>query len=210
MRVRPVSREILVEELADDLAAREPDGRLRVAVDGAPAADPSGLAEALIAPLRVRGRPVTLVHTDDFLRPASVRLEFGRTNPDSFYEGWVDETGLRRELLDPAGPGGSGRVITRLWDATRDRATRQPYTELPPKAVVIVTGPLLLGAGLPFDVTVHLSLSAAALDRRTDPGLRWTLPAYARYDDEVGPASFADVVVRVDDPRHPALVLDRF
>ena len=43
-----------------------------------------------------------------------------------------------------------------------------------------------------------------------DPDLRWTLPAYARYGDEVDPASFADVVVRVDDPRHPALVLDRF
>jgi hypothetical protein len=27
-----------------------------------------------------------------------------------------------------------------------------------------------------------------------------------RYADEVDPAQFADVVVRVDDPRHPALV----
>ena len=76
--------------------------------------------------------------------------------------------------------------------------------------MVIVSGPLLLGAGLPFDVTVHLSVSAAALDRRTGAELRWTLPAYARYADEVDPASFADVVVRLDDPRRPALVLDRF
>jgi hypothetical protein len=205
-----VSFEVLVDELADDLAAREPDGRLRVAVDGAPAAGPGRLADALVGPLRLRGRPATRVSTDDFLRPASVRLEFGRTNPDSFYAGWVDEQALRREVLDPAGRGGSGRVVTRLWNARTDRATREPYAELPPNAVVIVSGPLLLGAGLPFDVTVHLSLSAAALDRRTDPELRWTLPAYARYGDEVDPASFADVVVRLDDPRHPALVLDRF
>jgi hypothetical protein len=149
------------------------------------------------------------VSTDDFLRPASVRLEFGRTNPDTFYAGWLDEAALRREVLDPAGPGGSGRIVTRLWDARTDRATREPYSDLPPTAVVLVSGPLLLGAGLPFEVTVHLELSAAALDRRTDPELRWTLPAYARYGDEVDPASFADVVVRVDDPRHPALVLDR-
>ena len=210
MRVRPVSFEVLVDELADDLAAREPDGRLRVAVDGASAADPGRLADALVAPLRLRGRPAVRVSTDDFLRPASVRLEFGRTNPDTFYAGWVDEPALRREVLDPAGPGGSGRVVTRLWNARTDRATREPYAELAPDAVVIVSGPLLLGAGLPFDITVHLSLSAAALDRRTDPELRWTLPAYARYGDEVDPASFADVVVRLDDPRHPALVLDRF
>lgn len=205
-----MSFEVLVEELADDLAAREPHGRLRVAVDGAPAADPDRLADALVAPLRIRGRPVVRVSSGDFLRPASVRLEFGRTNPDTFYSGWVDERALRREVLDPAGPGGSGRVVTRLWDARTDRATREPYAELPPAAVVIVSGPLLLGAGLPFDVTVHLSLSAAALNRRTDPELRWTLPAYARYGAEVDPASFADVVVRLDDPHHPALVLDRF
>jgi hypothetical protein len=207
MRVRPVSLDVLVEDLADRLAAAEPDRRLRVAVDGAPAADPGALADALAGPLRLRGRPAVRVSTDDFLRPASVRLEFGRTNPDTYYAGWFDEAALRREVLDPAGPGGSGRVVTRFWDAARDRATREPYTELPPTAVVLVSGTLLLGAGLDFDVTVHLDLSPGALRRRTAPELRWTLPAYERYGDEVGPASFADVVVRVDDPRRPALVL---
>ena len=210
MRVRPVSFDVLVGELADRLAAARPAGHLRVAVDGAPAAGPEELADALVGPLRLRGRPTVRVRADDFLRPASVRLEFGRTNPDTFYTGWLDEAALRREVLDPAGPGGSGRIVTTLWNARTDRATREPYTVLPAGAVVIVSGPLLLGAGLPFDLTVHLSVSAAALDRRTDADLRWTLPAYARYADEVDPASFADVVVRLDDPRRPALVLDRF
>jgi len=207
VRVRPVSIEVLVEELADRLAATGTGGRLRVAIDGAAAAHPEALAEALVDPLRVRGRPAVRVAADDFLRPASVRLEFGRTNPDSFYLGWLDEAGLRREVLDPAGPGGSGRIVTRLWDARTDRATREPYRELPPEAVVIVSGPLLLGAGLPFDVTVHLHLSAAALDRRTEAEQRWTLPAFARYGAEVDPAAFADLVVRLDDPRRPAVVL---
>jgi hypothetical protein len=210
MRVRPVSFDVLVAELADRLAGAEPDGRLRVAIDGAPAAGPAALADALVDPLRVRGRPAVRVATTDFLRPASVRLEYGRTNPDAFYAGWLDEAALRREVLDPAGPGGSGRIVTRLWNASTDRATREPYTELASTAVVLVSGPLLLGAGLPFDLSVHLELSAAALDRRIAPEERWTLPAYARYGDEVDPASFADVVVRLDDPRRPALVLDRF
>ena len=98
--------------------------------------------------------------------------------------------------------------MTRFWNPVTDRATREPYTALPPTAVVLVSGTLLLGAGLNFDVTVHLEMSAGALRRRTEPELRWTLPAYDRYADEVAPASFADVVVRVDDPRRPALVLD--
>ncbi|GAA4586720.1 hypothetical protein BJY16_007994 [Actinoplanes octamycinicus] len=206
MRATPVSFPVLVEDLADRLVGRESDSRVRVAVDGADAADPARLADALIDPLRVRGRPAVRIDTRDFLRPASLRLEFGRTNPDSFYAGWFDEAGLIREVLDPAGPGGSGRIVTRLWDATVDRAAREPYRDLPDTAIVLVSGPLLLGSGLPFDFTVHLAVSAAALDRRTAPADRWTLPAFARYADEVAPQTFADVVVRVDDPRHPALV----
>ncbi|WP_343448371.1 nucleoside/nucleotide kinase family protein [Micromonospora oryzae] len=206
MRVRPITPERLVTELTERLVAADPPGRLRVAVDGAPAAGPDELAAALVDPLRALGRPVVHVRAADFLRPASVRLEFGRTNPDAYYEGWVDEPGLRREVLDPAGPGGSGRILPSLWDPRTDRASRAGYVTLPPHGVVLVSGALLLGGGLPVDLAVHLELSPAALARRTDPALRWTLPAFARYAEEVAPASFADVVVRVDDPRRPALV----
>ena len=209
MQVRPISPDVLVERLADALISREPDSRLRVAVDGAPAADPGALADALVAPLRLRGRPAVRVDTHDFLRPASVRLEFGRESPDSYYSGWFDDPGLAREVLDPAGPGGSGRVLTRLWNAETDRAAREPYHDLEPDAVLLVSGPLLLGGGLTFDFTVHLEMSAAALARRTPPAQAWTLPAFGRYAGEVFPAAFADVVVRVDDPRRPALVVER-
>ncbi|MDM4718879.1 uridine kinase [Micromonospora sp. WMMA1363] len=206
MRVRPISPERLVAELADRLAGTAAGGRLRVAVDGPPAAAPDALAAALVDPLRARGRAALHIRVADFLRPASVRLEHGRTNPDAYYEDWVDVAGLRREVLDPAGPDGSGRVLPSLWDAAVDRASRTAYVTLPERGVLLVDGALLLGGGLPFDVTVHLALSPAALRRRTDPGLRWTLPAFARYAHEVDPAAFADVVVRADDPRHPALV----
>jgi hypothetical protein len=204
-RIRPISPPALVDEVADRLAARAPQGRLRVAVDGADAADPDAFADSLVDPLRVRGRPVLRVRSRDFLRPASVRLERGRTNPQAYYERWLDEPGLRREVLDPLGPGGNGRALPSLWDADADRATRAAYTSVPPGGIVLVSGSLLLGAGLPFDVAVHLALSPAALARRTDPDAAWTLPAVARYEAEVRPCEIADVVVRIDDPRHPAL-----
>jgi len=209
VRVRPVSVENLVQELADLLISREPDSNLRVAIDGAPAAGPEVLADALVGPLRARGRPALRIDTTDFLRPASLRLEFGRDNPDSYYLGWFDEAGLAREVLDPAGPGGSGRVLTRLWNGTTDRAAREPYRELLPGTILLVSGPLLLGGGLAFDVTIQLEMSGPALARRTPPEAAWTLPAFARYAEEVAPASFADVVVRVDDPRRPAIVDER-
>ncbi len=204
--MRPIAPDLLVDELADQLVADRTGQWLRVAVDGAHPAAPESLAAALVDPLRARGRAGVHVPAGGFLRPASLRFEYGRDNPDAFYLGWLDEAGLRREVLDPLAPGGAGRLLPSLWDPVTDRATRAPYLTLPPAAVVLVSGQFLLGGGLPFDVTVHLAMSPAALDRRMPPDLRWTLPAYARYADEVDPAAFADVVVRLDDPRHPALV----
>jgi hypothetical protein len=205
--VRSVSPDRLVDELVELIARRADttDGWLRVALDGADAADPGRLADALVDPLRVLGHPVVRVRAKDQLRPASLRLERGRTDPDSFYEDWLDTDGLSREVLDPLEPGGSGRVRAVRWDAAADRAARTPAEVMPDGAVLLMSGPLLLGRWLAFDLTVHLELSPAALARRTPTDLEWTLPAYARYADEVDPAAVADMVVRLDDPRHPAV-----
>ena len=167
----PITPERLVAELADRLAGTA--ARTGPAAGGRrrrPRRRPDALAAALVDPLRAPGRPVLHVRATDFLRPASVRLEQGRTNPDAYYEGWVDEAGLRREVLDPAGPDGVGRLLPSLWDADADRASRAGYVDLPPGGVVLVSGALLLGGGLPFDVTVHLELSPAALAPAYRPG----------------------------------------
>ncbi|WP_228561040.1 uridine kinase, partial [Catenulispora pinisilvae] len=152
------------------------------------------------------GRPVVRISAGDFLRPRSLRLEHGREDPDVFYAEWLDLKGLRREVFDPLGPGGSGRVLPTLWDAGRDRASRAGYVELPLGGVLIVEGAFLMGVGLPFDVEVHLWLSPGALKRRTPEDLAWTLPAYARYDAEADPSRAASLTARMDDPRHPALL----
>ena len=206
MRVRPVTPTALVEELAERIAATRREGWVRVAVDGPPAADPDRLADALVDPIRVRGRAALRVSTRDYLRPASLRLERGRTDPDVFYEDWLDVGGLTREVLGPLSPGGTGRVLPALWNAETDRATRASYVQLPAGGVLLLSGPLLLGRGLPLDLTIHLALSPGALSRRTPADQRWTLPAYERYAREVAPETHADGVVRIDDPRHPAVV----
>jgi hypothetical protein len=201
-----ISPRLLVERLADRIADFPRDQWVRVALDGAPAAEPGRLAGELIDPLRLRGRAALRVSADDFLRPASLRLEFGRTDPDVYYDEWLDTRALVREVLGPLEPGGTGKVLPALWDADRDRASRAEYTTLPPGGVLLLDGALLLGRGLPFAFTVHLWLSPAALARRTAPDAAWTLPAYDRYESEADPLRAADIVVRMDDPRHPALV----
>ena len=204
---RPVAPDALPELLADLFVEATGGGRLRVAIDGADAAGPGDLAAALVDPLRRRGVEALRVRTGDYLRPASLRYEHGRTDPDSFYESWLDAGALEREVLAPLGPGGSGRWLPALWDAVADRATRAAYSQAGPRAVLLVDGAFMLGRGLGFDLGVHLHVGPGALARRTPAELRWTLPAHARYAIEVAPLEIADVVVRMDDRRHPAIQL---
>ncbi|MFS0692135.1 uridine kinase [Streptomyces nitrosporeus] len=207
MRFEPITWERLTAALAghaDGLRPADGGTRLRIGVDGAPAACPGERAEHLAEALRARGRAVLTVSTAGFLRPASLRFEHGRHDPDAYADGWFDTGALWREVFRPLEPGGSGRVLPDLWDPVTDRATRSPYRTLPDGGVLILHGPLLLGHWFPFDLSVHLALTPGALRRRTGEGERWTLPAFARYEDEVAPAGKADVVVRTDDPHRPA------
>lgn len=160
VRITPVSPGRLVDEIVELVAARP--CRVRLALDGPPPARPVELAGRVTAGLRTLGRSALVVDATDFLRPASVRLEFGREDSDEFLDGRLDVAGLRREVLDPAGPGGSGKVLPRLWDAAADRAFRDGYATVPGDGVIVLAGALLLGRELPLDVTVHLRMSAAA------------------------------------------------
>lgn len=203
MPPRPVTPGRLPDLIAELIAATRPECWLRVAIDGAPAAGSGDLADRLVDPLRVRGRQAVRVRAGDYLRPASVRLEHGHTDPESYRSGWLDAAGLRREVLVPFAA--SGAYLPALWDAAADRAARQPPGQASPGAVLLVDGALLLDKGLPFDFAVHLRLSAEALARRTHPDLFWTLPAYDGYHGRIA-GDPPDVVVHADDPRHPAVV----
>jgi hypothetical protein len=203
MRVTPVTPDRLVDEVVGLVEPRP--GRVRLAVDGAPPTGPVALAHRVAEALRGRGRAAVVVDAGDYLRPASVRLEFGRHDPDEFLDGWLDLAGLRREALDPAGPDGSGRVLPRLWDAAADRAYRDRYTELPGDGVLLLAGATLLGRGLPVELAVHLRMGEAALARTLPGDLSWTLPAYRRYAVENDPEKVADLVVLADHPERPAV-----
>ncbi|MEV5980306.1 uridine kinase [Streptomyces sp. NPDC052114] len=207
MRLEPITWERLADTLADrllDLKTADGGAWPRVAVDGAPAGGTGELAHRVSEALRLRGRTSLVIGAEGFLRPASLRFEYGHEDVEAYYSGWFDTGALWREVFGPLDPGGTGRVLPDLWDPATDRATRSPYVRLPPGGVLLLHGPLLLGHWFPFDLTVHVRLSQGALRRRTPEGEQWTLPAFERYESEADPAEAADVVVRADDPRHPA------
>ncbi|MFI0963371.1 uridine kinase [Streptomyces sp. NPDC021080] len=207
VRLEAITWERLGDQLAERLLDLKPqDGSPwpRVAFDGAPAARPGELAQRVFEALRVRGRPALVVGTEGFLRSASLRLEHGRQDVEAYYDGWFDTGALWREVFGPLEADGDGRILPDLRDPVTDRATRSPYVQLPPGGILLLHGPLLLRHWFPFDLSVHVLLSPGALRRRTPDAEHWSLPAFARYESEIGPDTAADVLVRADDPRHPA------
>ncbi len=79
-----------------------------------------------------------------------------------------------------------------------------------PGSTLVVDGPFLLRweTADAVDVGVHLQAGDAALARRLAPDdLERVRGAWARYTSETRPADRADLVVRVEHPDRPALVV---
>jgi hypothetical protein len=205
-RYAAVTQELLAEQLIQTLIERHPGGHpLRAGLDAPGWVELGPLIDALGAGLRALGHPVAVVRAGDFYRDASLRFEHGKTDVESFYTGWLDGAALQREVLRPLGQPGGGQYLPTLRDPATNRATRSRPAPLPANGVLLVCGELLLGAGLSFDLAVHFAVSRAARKRLVPDDRRWTLPAFDRYDIDVDPAGLADVVIRYDDPQHPAV-----
>lgn len=205
-RYTAITPQALTRQLVELLARRHTEGHpLRVALDAPGWVELEPLTEALRTGLQALGHPVGVVRASDFYRDASLRFEHGKTDLESFYAGWLDLGALQREVLSPLAAAEDARYLPALRDAATNRATRAHPAPLPAAGVLLVCGELLLGAGLSFDVVVHLALSRAARKRQAPEELRWTLPAFDRYDIDVDPVGLADVVIRYDDPGHPAV-----
>jgi hypothetical protein len=185
---------------------------LRLGVEGPVADDAAALADDVAAELADRAVPVARVRGEEFLRARSLRLEHGPADPDAFFDGWYDLAALRREVLDPLGPGGSLRWLPGLRDPRTDRPLRRPAHEGQPGMVAVVDGRFLARWDIAdaIDLRVFLDVSPGARPRRVpaDEQAR-LLPAWERYLLWCDPAATAAFVVRHDRPSHPALLAQR-
>ncbi|MGX7679235.1 uridine kinase [Jatrophihabitans sp. DSM 45814] len=219
-RFHPISPQHLVAQLVDLAISRHPGSHpLRFGFDAPRCAETSALVGGVAQGLIAAGTPAAIVQAGNFYRDASLRFEYGKTDLESFYSGWLDVNALQREVLVPLG-GGDGRSVLggdrpaaladstylpSLRDPVTNRSSRAMPASLAANGVLLLSGELLLGIGLTFDLTVHFWVSRQARIRRTAAEWAWTLPALDRYDIEVDPVSIADVVLRYDDPEHPAI-----
>ncbi|WP_280395167.1 hypothetical protein [Nocardia brasiliensis] len=195
----PITQEALAAQVVDRL--RELGGYRVVAVDGADAAAPVEFARRIADALRSTGRAAEVVSLHDYVRPASLRMEFG-SDELSYRTAWFDYDALRREVIDALHA--DGRWLPALWDETTDRSARATIRTALPATVLLIAGPMLLGRSLPFDLTIRLDMSEPALRRTTPPDLHWTLPALRHHDESPTTPTF---FTRWDHPTRPALRL---
>ncbi|UFS97345.1 hypothetical protein [Nocardia huaxiensis] len=172
-----------------------------VGIDGADAADPVAFAEAVAGHIRDRGGAAEVVSVHDFIRPASLRFEYSRDDEFDYRTAWFDYAALEREVLQALRQ--RGEWLPTLWNERTDRSARARIRTAAPGTVLVVAGPMLLGRGLDFDLTVELRMSEAALRRKTDPADAFTLTALRTHRDNHGEQ--ADLVVAWDHPGRPAL-----
>jgi hypothetical protein len=192
----PVTPDALVETVLERALALP--GHAVVAVDGADAADPLAFADTIAERLRTRGRACATVSLHDYVRPASLRLEFGRDEM-SYRTAWFDYAGLNREVLQALRE--HNRWLPALWDEHTDRSARAAIVSAAPETIVLVAGPMLSGRGLPFDLTVELRLSEGALRRaEVEP---FIVAALLRHRRDQHPEP--DILVAWDHRDRPAL-----
>lgn len=172
-----------------------------IAIDGADAADPVSFARAVVERLRAAGRPSDVVSLHDYVRPASLRYEFGRTDEMSYRTTWFDYAGLDREVLHALRE--QHRYLPALWDERTDRSARAVAQATPPNTVLLVAGPMLLGRDLEFDLTVALHMSDGARRRNTVAEELFTVAALREHDRDVH--TEPDFLVAWDHPARPAV-----
>lgn len=216
-------RQRLVARLADDiLALPRRDGR-RVAIDGVDGAGKTHLADELATELGRRSTsagpvPVVRASADGFLHPAAVRHRRGRDSPQGYFRDSFDYPTMIAMLLEPLGPGGSGRYREAVYDVHSETVLDLPARQAPPGSVLVVDGifthrPELAGfwdysvwLEVPFEVTFPRGASRGYGD--PDPEAR----SNARYREgqrlylaECRPAGRATVVIDNTDLKHPVL-----
>lgn len=205
--------------LADRIAGRLGFGILKVGIDGVDGAGKTTLADRLAEVLEARGTRVIRASIDGFHNPRAVRYVRGKDSPEGFFRDSYDLVALRRELLDPLGPRGSGRFRRAVFDHRTDRAIDLPYESAGRSGVLVLDGIFLHRPELRphWDVSVFLDMPFAESYRRmalrdgSDPDP--LAPSNRRYRDgqqlyfaECRPQKSADILVDYADLDAPRIV----
>ena len=187
----------------------------RVAVDGIDGAGKTTFADELAGVLRDRDLPVIRASVDGFHHPREIRYRRGRDSSVGYYLDSFDYDRLRRFLLDPLSPGGTGSYIPAVHDVASDQTVGLEPEQTADGSVLVFDGiflhrPELVGY---WDCSIPLTVDrpiAVERMRQRDGAVDATLERarYAEgqrlYLESCSPHELATVVVDnnvLDEPK---------
>ena len=93
---------------------------------------------------RERDHTVFRASVEDFHRSREAQSAFGDDTPERYYRYGVDESALRRVLVEPFRMAGSAAFVTRFFDSSRDAWVEPKWLTGPPDALLVLDGRFLL------------------------------------------------------------------
>ena len=214
---------VAVLERIVDLVVDLGDGRLRIVVDGRTAAGKTSIGHELALGIAARGRPAFRASLDDFKRPWSEAHRYDRVTGEGYYRNAFDFDSVRRLLLDPAAPSGTGVVALCSIDPITQQDHSNQTVVMPEDGVLVMDG--VFGCrpelGDVWDLRIWVEIDpersvrrgiARDADREGGPEAAEALhrgrylAAEVLYLEEVDPVSFVEVVIDNSDFELPRLL----
>lgn len=192
MRLVTTPRVTFLRGIADEILAHYGSGRMIVAIDGPLRSGKSRLGDDLADVFREREHAVFRARLEDFHRSREEQAVFGEDTAERYYRHAIDESALRRVLVEPFRMAGSTGFVTRVFDSARDAWVEPKWLTGPPDALLVIDGRFLLRDRLNGLWDARIAVDGEPVD----PADRL---AYAESD----PRLAASIVVDLADPEHP-------
>jgi len=213
-----MERPALLEVLADTIAGVKRPHPVRVAIDGVDGVGKTTLADALVDPLRRRGRFVIRASVDGFHNPRTVRYRMGRSSPEGYFRDSFNYEALTASLLGPLGPGGSLLYRRVVFDYRTESEVAITSELAPPDSMLLFDGIFLHRPELrpywdfsifldaPFEVTVPRAAlrDGSSTDLNAAENRRY-LEGQKLYLKQCQPRRAATIVINNEDLMSPEI-----
>ena len=135
-----LERDRLLSRIALDIHELSSDRFIRVGIDGVDGAGKSIFANEVAEELQKLGRNVIRASVDGFHNPQAIRYQRGRTSPEGFFHDSYNYAALKKLLLNPLSPGGSGRYQSAAFDHFTDTTLITNEAQAPSGSILIFDG----------------------------------------------------------------------
>ena len=215
-----MTREAILQSLANHILQIRPPHPLKVAIDGVDASGKTRLADELAEILKHKSREVIRASVDGFHNPKTIRRRKGELSPEGFYHDSYNYPALIQNLLLPLSPGGDRRYRTAVFDILNNQSVDTTPQTAAADAILLMDGIFLLRPKLIqyWDLKIFLQVEFSNSVRRgiaRDTGVIGSaevvtsrygnryVPGQRLYLREAKPQQAADIVIdntRLDAP----------